>query len=240
MTRLENVFRWMLYNYYDRYDIVIGVESDKRDPRGTLGHGKTDTGLWIAHYLETEMNRIAVQLGYGDLEVTFDLTKNMVVRDDLLEFKRIARTPGFGQIKLYDEAEWFFSKKYHAFRDVRALDTLFDSNRKEGGIHILVLPNVYDMIDKITAERLQVLFRKYGRDQMSVHIRNGVVDKNRNLWGWEYVRVRGVRPVPRALWDCYEERYDEHMEFCPEEERCVAAIRDRWGGRPDEGAGADA
>lgn len=226
----------VLLDLADRYDVVMGVESDWRDRRGTLGHGKTDVGLRIAYHFVHRLNEIARVLGYKDLTFDFDIARDMVVVDDLVHFRALVRAPGFGRIKVYDEAEWFFGKRYHAFRDVRALDPLFDSNRKQGGIHVMVLPRVYDMIDKISRERMQWLWRKRGRTSMTLHVRNGVVDEKRNVWGREVATFTDLPPVPAPLWRQYEALYDAHMETCPEEERCVSAIRDRWGDRRDKDA----
>lgn len=235
MSRLESLVRALLYNYFDHYDIVLGIESDKRDWRGTLGHGKTDTALRIVYWLKYELNRIAALLGFDDLEFDFDMARDLVVKDNLEQFREVLSARGFGRFKVYDEAEWFFSKRYHQFRDVRALDAKFDSNRKEGSVHVLVLPNVFDAIDKIAKERLQVLFRKQGRESMVVCVRNGISDPQRNVWGRTIVRVQDMRPVPAYLWKEYEQLYDRHDAICPEEDVCVSAIRDRWGRSREDG-----
>ena len=212
----------------DHFDVQIAICGEFTDRRGLLGHGKTDTGLRVAFNIAAKLNAMAAALGYKDVSFDFDMVRDLVIRDDYHHFKAALREQRFGKIKMYDEAEWFAFNQYHAFREVRALSPMMDSNRKEGGVGIWILPNVFDTIEKLKTERFQWLLVKKSRTVIEVHVRDGTCDERKRKWGRRIARWSSVPRVPLPVWEFYNELYQDHMDLpCPDPKRCVAALRDR-------------
>lgn len=231
MTTMITPSLWetrMIADLADQWDVHVLVDADRRHRLGLVGHGKTDFGLKVAYSLGQRLQRIADVLGLAELDFTFDLERDTVIRDDLVHFKRALREKRFGKIVVVDESEWFVHDNFLMYYEVRSTQPLLDSNRKEGGIYVWIDPNVYDVFGKLRNERGMWLARQNARGDVTLCVRDGTVDERRNVWGRAEVHWRGVPPLPRPLWKDYEGLYDAHMDLpCPLEDVCVAAIREQ-------------
>lgn len=212
----------------DVWDVVVLFGAPKMDKHGLVGHTKTRAMLITAEAVTYELNRLGDRTGYpGTFE--FSMERDLVIRDDYPHFDELLRRRGFGQIKAVDEGEWFAHDQYQGWRETKDLSPLFDSNRKEQGVHLYAFPNVGDAIPKLRDERGQyyMICQNTGSSaRWTIYQRDGMFNEKKGHIGRPVVEIRDPPKVPNSVWYEYEALYQEHMDLpCPEEDICMAAIR---------------
>lgn len=207
---LPSFTQWLavlMNDLQDDYDVVICIDSDDINRHGPVGGGKSD----IAHWIARAMNP------------SFNIYTDMVVKDDLAEFKQNLDDRHAYKVIWLDEAEWFLFKQWWQKPWVKPLTPEFMSNRKERRIWILCVPLIWDIVGFMRDARVQWRLKVQKRGEAALFMRGPRMwnDWERDKWGTYITTFKDIPPTPDGARAQYEERVFGHK--CVKD-RCVTRM----------------